>query len=444
VIRAGDDFFEIEDLDSLNGTWVNGRRIHGTVHLEPGDVIRLGQTVLAVEVDAALTPHVPAPGETGEPGSVSRDSTHPSVVVVAIEQGRCSECNAEVPSQARFGSTALGERLAPDEVKSLIGECVNRIARAVEQFGGTVQAYMGDGIAAFFGLPAAHEDDPERAAHAALRVLEVVAEYSVDISAAWGVTDFNVRVGVNSRQTAVGVVGAADQQQVALGDATNVAARLQALAAPGTAVVGESTARRLAHRFVLESLGDVDVKGRTEPVGAWRLVRFQTGTRVPAPTPLVGRESAVAQPRSAVDDVVAGRGQVLLLMGDAGFGKSRLLRELETVAGERVTWLEELLYWPFVEVLRHWIGVEAGEPEVSVRTKLRAKLATLAPLDPAEVLPGLARLLSIRVDAGETESRDAEPEPAAGGDAAASSGGAAGHHPASPTSGSAGSESRHR
>jgi class 3 adenylate cyclase len=476
VLRAGEDFFEIEDLDSLNGTWVNGSRISGTVQLEPGDVIRLGKTVLEVVAQPRPVPRVPAPEApavpSGGPGDARSSS---SVEVVPVEQGRCSECNAEVSSQSRFcsycgaalrgdrprtssgvqlvipkpgveaarvqsipgvasadelrpmtalfadvvGSTALGERLAPDEVKSLIGECVNRIAAAVEQFGGTVQAYMGDGIAAFFGLPAAHEDDPDRAAHAALRVLEVVAEYAVDISAAWGVTDFNVRVGVNSGQTAVGVVGAADRQQVALGDATNVAARLQSIAAPGTAVVGESTARRLAHRFVLESLGEVEVKGRTEPVGAWRLVRFQTGTRVPAPAPLVGRESAVAQLRSAVDDVVEGRGQVLLLMGDAGFGKTRLLRELETVAGDRVTWLEgqcrsyggELLYWPFVEVLRRWIGVEAGEPEVSVRTKLRAKVASLGSLDPAEVLPGLARLLSIRVDA-ETESRR-QPEPEA-------------------------------
>jgi class 3 adenylate cyclase len=475
VLRAGDDFFEVEDLDSLNGTWVNGARISGTVQLTAGDVIRLGTTVLEVVADPVRAPaslrETEAPVVPGAAAADVRASS--SVEVVPVEEGRCSECNAEVSSQSRFcsycgaalrgdrprtasgvqlplaqpgveaarsrsipgvpsadelrpvtalfadvvGSTALGERLAPDEVKSLIGECVNRIAHAVEQFGGTIQAYMGDGVAAFFGLPAAHEDDPDRAAHAALRVLEVVAEYSVDISAAWGVTDFNVRVGVNSGQTAVGVVGAADQQQVALGDATNVAARLQALAAPGTAVVGESTARRLAHRFVLESLGEVRVKGRTGPVGAWRLVRFQTGTRVPAPTPLVGREAAVAQLRGAVDDVVAGRGQVLLLMGDAGFGKSRLLRELETVAGDRVTWLEgqcrsyggELLYWPFVEVLRRWIGVEAGEPEVSVRTKLRAKVGSLGSLDPAEVLPGLARLLSIRVEAAETESRRQPP-----------------------------------
>lgn len=475
LIRAGRDFFEIEDLDSLNGTWVNGERIHETARLSPGDVIRLGKTVLEVEDEPLLRAEPAASGPTEEPATphaLGRTPLEtPLTGVVSIVESRCSECDAEVPSQARFcsycgmalrrttdavfgsppaptptpaqtanadlddragaapaggdelrpvtaifadvvGSTALGERLAPDEVKALIGECVNRMARAVEQFGGTIQAYMGDGIAGFFGIPAAHEDDPERAAHAALRILEVVAEYAVDIEAAWGVKDFNVRVGVNSGQTAVGVVGVAQQQMVALGDTSNVAARLQSVATPGVAVVGESTARLLAHRFVLESLGEVTVKGRTQPVAAWRLVRFQSHTRAPAPTPLVGRESEVTQLRAAVDELLAGRGQLLMLLGESGIGKTRLLSELETVTAGGTIWLEghcrsyggELLYGPFVEVLRRWLGVEPGEAEVSVRTKLRAKLTSLAALDRVEVLRGLGRLLSIHVDTGETES----------------------------------------
>src|ERR671931_2669800 len=104
------------------------------------------------------------------------------------------------------GSTGLGERLSPDEVKALVGECVTRMSRVVEEFGGTIQAYMGDGICAYFGVPTAHEDDPERGARAGLRILEVIGEYQRDIAEAWGIEDFNVRVGVNSGPTAVGVV----------------------------------------------------------------------------------------------------------------------------------------------------------------------------------------------------------------------------------------------
>jgi class 3 adenylate cyclase len=471
LIRTGDGFFEIVDLDSLNGTWVNGVRIQAPARLSPGDVIRLGKTLLEVEAEAERAPSPPlAPMDAVVPLKPSipapeAPSPVPRPAVVSIEEGRCTECGTAVPSQARFcsycgaalrtdeegvpapgrapapatgdgaavarpaedelrpvtalfadivGSTALGERLSPDEVKALIGECVNRMAKTVEEFGGTVQAYMGDGIAVFFGMPAAHEDDPERAALAALRIVEVVAEYAVDIATAWGVTDFNVRVGVNSGQAAVGVVGVERQEQVALGDTTNVAARLQSTAAPGTIVVGEATARRLAHRFVLESLGEVSVKGRSKAVAAWRLASVQTGTRAPAPTPLVGREAEVERLRVALDELTEGRGQVLLFVGDAGIGKTRLLNEFRTISGERAVWLAGRCrsyggappYWPFVVALRRWLGVDWGEAEVSVRTKLRAKLTSLAALDPAAVLPQLGRLLSVRVDADVAGSLD--------------------------------------
>ena len=105
------------------------------------------------------------------------------------------------------GSTALGERLLPEEVKALVGECMTRLSGAVEEFGGTVQAYQGDGICALFGVPAAHADDAERAARAALRILEIVGSYSEDIRAAWGIDRFNVRVGINSGSAGVGTVG---------------------------------------------------------------------------------------------------------------------------------------------------------------------------------------------------------------------------------------------
>ena len=150
------------------------------------------------------------------------------------------------------GSTALGERLAPDEVKALVGECVTMMSRAVEEYGGMVQAYAGDGICAYFGVPAAHQDDPERAARAGLRILEVVDEYAKDVEAAWGLANFSVRVGINSGHAAVGQVGAAEPGAVALGDTTNVAARLQSLAEPGTILVGEAAVRRLAHRFAFD------------------------------------------------------------------------------------------------------------------------------------------------------------------------------------------------
>jgi class 3 adenylate cyclase len=305
------------------------------------------------------------------------------------------------------GSTALGERLSAEEVIGLVGECVSRMSSIVEEHGGTVQAYMGDGICAYFGVPVAHEDDPERAAHAALRILDVIAEYQRDIAGAWAIEGFSVRVGINTGQAAVGLVGAADPQAVALGDTTNVAARLQAGASPATIVVGEITARLLGKRFAVEPLGEVNVKGRTAPVRAWRLVSAEMAQPAQTRTPLVGREDEVTRLRAAAEELAAGRGQVLLLVGEPGIGKSRLLLELRSLLPDDVTWLEGhclsyggLPSWPFAEILRAWLGVEDRDPEVAVRTKARARLGALLDADQHEAFLALGRLLRIRLDAG--------------------------------------------
>ena len=300
------------------------------------------------------------------------------------------------------GSTSIGERLAPEEVKALIGECVSRMSRAVEQFGGVVDAFMGDGIAAFFGVPVAHEDDPERAARAALQIVQVVGEYARDIEAAWGISDFNVRVGLNSGPVAVGFVGGAKRQSVALGDTANVAARLQGVAEPGSIVAGASTVRRLADRFVFEPLADVSVKGREEPVSVWRLSRPMQSLEAAAPTPLVGRDDELERLAVARDDLLSGRGQVLLVLGDAGLGKTRMLGELRGLAGDAVVWLEgncvsygaEFRLLPVVEALRDWLGLEEGAATLAVRTRLRIKLEPLLGDRVDRILPHLESLLS--------------------------------------------------
>ena len=304
------------------------------------------------------------------------------------------------------GSTGLGERLGPDEVKALVGECVTRMSRAVEEFGGVVQAFMGDGICAYFGVPAAHEDDPERAGRAALRIIGVAAGYASEVEAAWGIEGFNVRVGLNSGPAAVGLVGGEDSQTVALGDTTNVAARLQSAADPGSIAIGPGTAARLGERFVLEPLGEVAVKGRTEPIVASRLVGPRPVTEPPSRTPLVGRDAELARLQAAAGDLRSGRGQVLLLVGDAGLGKTRMLAELRSLGGEDITWLEGRCvsygagwpYGPFVELLRTWLGVEETDAELALRTKLRARAGALLGGTQDEALTYLGLLLSIRLE----------------------------------------------
>jgi class 3 adenylate cyclase len=304
------------------------------------------------------------------------------------------------------GSTRLGEHLAPDEVKLLIGECVGGMSRAVEAFGGVVQAYMGDGICAYFGVPAAHGDDAERAGRAALRILQTIQEQRRDIAMAWGVSELNVRIGINSGPAAVGLVGGALPQEVALGDATNVAARLQALAEPGTIVIGPVTARQVADRFALEPLGEQLVKGRREAVAAWRLIDLRSSSAPRPATPLVGRGREVSALQEVARELRAGRGQVVLVAADAGMGKSRLLSELEAAVGDEITWLlghcmpfgGQVPYAPFVEMLKAWLGVDRGEAEISVRTKLRARLRALSSPSAPRQIAFLSRLLAIKVD----------------------------------------------
>jgi len=277
------------------------------------------------------------------------------------------------------GSTRLAERLTPAEAKALIGECVNQMSRAVHEYGGAVQAYMGDGICAYFGVPTAREDDPERAARAALRIVEVVREYAADVERAWGIEGFDLRVGINTGQAAVGLVGAVDEQTVAYGDPVNVAARLQSSAEPGTIVVGEQAAHRLSHRFVLEPLGSLAIRGRENEVEVHRLVGAREQEEDHPLVPIVGRDAEVERIRLAADELVRGRGQVVLVVGDAGIGKTRLLEELRAIVGDDAVWLEgrclsygdgvpdvvhlETGHQPIYEEHQHNVQYEAEQPE---------------------------------------------------------------------------------
>ena len=338
--------------------------------------------------------------------------------------GRAPEPVAEPPPPPRFpqvgelrpltalfadivGTTALGERLSPDDLRVLVGGCITQMSQAVEEHGGTVQAYTGDGICAYFGVPVTHEDDPERAALSALRILEVVGDYARDIAAAWSIPDFAVRVGINSGRASIGAVGAGNPQVAAYGDAVNVAALVMRAAAPGTVAVGEETAGRLGDRFTVEPHGPIAVRGRSRPVDLSRL----TGVREARPRrlrALVGRDAEVARLRAVADELAAGRGQAVLLVGEAGAGKTRMLAELRSALPERVSWLEGnclsyggLASWPFVEMLRRWLDLEVGDAEVVVRTRAIARLTPLLGDDPGQALAGLGRLLGIESGAGD-------------------------------------------
>jgi adenylate cyclase len=300
------------------------------------------------------------------------------------------------------GSTALGERLPPDEVKALVGECVSRMSAAAEAYGGFVQAYQGDGICVFFGVPSAHEDDPERAAFAALEILDVASDSARDIREAWGVADFAVRLGLNTGTAAVGLVGAQAPHPVALGDVTNTAARLQAAADPGTILAGPRTAKRLEARFRLTSAGAVALKGKREPVDAWWLLGARGAERRGGVTPFVDRRGELERIQGVVEAAAdRGLGQVLVVLGPAGIGKTRLVDEAAQDASDRVTWVRgearssasSVTYATVMNALRSWLEIGSADPEIVVRTRLHARAAEL--MTEASIA-GLGSLLGIR------------------------------------------------
>ena len=258
-----------------------------------------------------------------------------------------------------------------------------------------------------------HEDDPERAARAGLAIVRSMDEYAQEVLSRWEIDDFSVRVGINTGRVAVGVVGAAEPRAVSVGDATNVAARLQSVAEPGTIAVGDATARALLDRYVLDPLGEISVKGRERAVSAWRLVGENDVVPVRQPTPLVDRTEELGRLREVLDELDAGRGRVVLLVGDAGIGKTRLLSELAVLATPRATWLEgqcrsfgtERVYDPFIRMLRAWSGATDGGLDTSARATLRAKLELLDADTGADV-PYLARLLGLRSNPGEDDPLD--------------------------------------
>ena len=311
------------------------------------------------------------------------------------------------------GSTAAASALDPEEWAEIINGAFDQMIPPIYKYEGTVARLMGDGILAFFGAPIAHEDDPQRAVLAGLEILASVRRYREQVQRAWGL-EIDVRVGINTGLVVVGAVGSDMRMEyTALGDAINLAARMEQTAQPGTVQIAEATHRLVAPLFEMEELAPLEVKGKTEPVRAWRVaaaksqpgsLRGIAGLR----SELVGRDREVAQLRAAVDAVEQGRGQIVSVMGEAGLGKSRLVAELrDALAGSRgnLQWLEgrslsfesSTPYAPFVDILGNCLGVQTGWDDAANYQQIRRQVAALFPQQPDEIAPFLASVLGIRV-----------------------------------------------
>ena len=242
------------------------------------------------------------------------------------------------------GSTALAESMDAEDWTLILNGAFERMAEAVYRYEGTIAQLTGDGLLAFFGAPVAHEDDPERAVRAGLDMLAGVNRYSDELHATHGI-EFQIRIGMNSGPVVVGNVGSdLRYEYTALGDAVNVAARVQAAARPGSILVTDATYRFVAHAVEATDLGELQVKGRTEPVHMLEVVALaaQPGRPRGIPglsSPLVGRDADLARLEHLLAATRSGRGGAAFVLGEPGLGKSRLLAELRQRA-DGLAWVE--------------------------------------------------------------------------------------------------------
>ena len=307
------------------------------------------------------------------------------------------------------GSSALSEQLDPEELREVVRAYQDTCSEAIRRYDGQVTQHLGDGLLAYFGYPVAHEDDAQRALKAALEIVVAVGRRCVAPLPA-GPRPLQVRVGIHTGLVVIGEIGSSERREnLALGEAPNVAARLQGLAEPNTVVISGATRNLVAGLFDLEDLGVQSLKGLSNPVTAFRVVRErETSDRFePAMQrgliPLVGRDRELDLLRQQWLRAKDGEGQIVLLSGEAGIGKSRLIQELrEQIDAERATrigfgcspYQRNSTFYPIIDQLQCMAGFDRSEPPSAKVLKLQQMLDGYRFAN-SETLALLASLLSL-------------------------------------------------
>jgi class 3 adenylate cyclase/tetratricopeptide (TPR) repeat protein len=252
-------------------------------------------------------------------------------------------------------STALGESVDPEALRELLARYFERMKAIVERHSGTVEKFVGDAVMAVFGVPAVHEDDALRAVRAAAEMRDALPELGLQ-----------ARIGLNT-----GTVVTGTEERLATGDAVNIAARLEQAANPGEVLIGEPTLELVREAVEVEPVEPLELKGKTEPVRAHRLVHVHEAPERLHETPFVGRERELALIQEAWERALsAPRCELVTILGDAGVGKSRLAAEALAplqalvVRGRCLSYGEGITYWPVVEVLKQ-LDVLPADPEAA-------------------------------------------------------------------------------
>jgi class 3 adenylate cyclase/predicted ATPase len=276
------------------------------------------------------------------------------------------------------GSTSLGEKLDPEALREVLSRYFEIMKTILERHGGTVEKYIGDAIMAVFGLPRLHEDDALRAVRAAVEMRTALGDLNDELDRRWGVRLAN-RTGVNTGEVVAGDVSLG--QRLVTGDAVNVTARLEQAAPERDVLIGDTTYRLVREVVEVEQVEPLSLKGKSEPVPAYRLISVRTGEwfsrRLEAP--LVGRTDDLAQLLTTFERATRDhRLELVTVVGNAGMGKTRLLAEMlrrvgpgtRVLSGRCLSYGEGMTFWPLAEMVRAAAGASGTDPSETARMKL--------------------------------------------------------------------------
>jgi class 3 adenylate cyclase len=316
------------------------------------------------------------------------------------------------------GSVTIAEAMDPEDYREILDRFLAVVFEQVYRYEGVVNQIAGDGVMALFGAPVAHEDAPGRAIHAALAIRDGVSALSEDLSRE-GRPAIEIRIGINTGPVIVGTVGNdLKMDYTAIGDTTNLAARLQTVARPNTLLISDATARFVRAHFALRPLGPFAVRGKSLPVSAYEVSGpLEPSTALafhePALSPFVGRSEELRRLEDAFARTAGNAGQVVAVVGDAGLGKSRLLQEFQQrignrariLSGECFSYARGVPYHPFVSMLRRFLGIIPGDSDAAPCDRLAELVKTWDP-DLTVAFPALCRVLSLETTAAPSLSEE--------------------------------------
>ena len=300
------------------------------------------------------------------------------------------------------GFTALAEKKDPEEVRTVMNACFDSLVPIVEKYGGTIDKFIGDEIMALFGAPTAHEDDPERALRAALEMMDAIGGFNRTHG-----TELDLHIGINSGPVIAGRIGAENRRDYSvMGDAVNLAARLEDASSNGEIFVGPSTYQQTAHAFDFEKIPPLSLKGKEQPVQVHRLIRAKMTAKSRRgieglQTKLVGRNAERQRIEAALAELERGRGGICAVFGEAWVGKSRLVSEARTPLTQKFQWAEGralsytagMSYWLARAVLADLLEIESDAAPEKSAAQLKKVLNEQN--QPADLYVYLARLFEL-------------------------------------------------